>query len=995
MNKGILTLSLVILCVSCGKKGSHSEPVLETLPQTSESFTVNYSASFDSTDNLKTLTNRMQMLDKSHSKYINVDIKRDKEQKELNYTTFDKGLRNVNIVGLHVVLGGTHSDKLYDLIKKTTDVQSLEMDIEKLEINESVHIAGANVIIRAKEVIFGERGQINTTPISKKEKAQQFSNGVDGLSGGNITIIADKISHQGNLHLITNGGDGQDAGPGQNGARGHNAHIVKGANIYEDVTLHTFENCMSGGICNTITSYETKTGRPSGNGRPAQAGGLPGNPGNAGIITLNKKVDIKFSSLGGNAGSPDEKRTGGAPGNPATTCKRDHKGKVHSCITAIKGDDAEAPKTLNSIGLSQNLNIKSEIMASSALAKMQFKYAKDLYRFNHVDQAQKVFLEIVQHLDLLPEKDLTSFEVKTGLRAMLNQISLHKDYFGKTQAWTPNLSFEVNYKTFEQEIKRNLKLLYFTEWLQSNLLTLEDKSFAIKEIQSSLFQDIDNSRTSITKLVNRTAEISEIVEELKVAQNEFDYELKLVEKEILAMAQNNLKVPFHKKALAIFSAASKAIPVGQPTFGLIGTGIDFIDRFNQKDANYWEIIKSIPSTAKAFKDFDWKKSNQELNAALDELDPRTLANFKTNKERLQYFERLGDFSGPLFTAVSNQLSEFKKQEVSKSKLDAEIDKIKESHPLYNRLVVALSKLHVKKEQYQKALSEFNNQIEAALVAIQENFLSIAYLYDDLEQLNSIASGEFINQAKDIKEHAIDRLNYYHYLFAKSYEYRFLRTYTRSLSYDSLFSEMSKLIALNAYAIENVVDALQGFYMNDLSSIIADIVTESINSSKNFDLHQEYHFNKSEIDALNRGEKIFVDLTQFFDEDKEDIRLQSVTLMEGFTISGAKSDVELVIQHSGTSIIGLKGQKYIFEHSSVNSSNLTWISYKGIYSGHISYSETSESDKNLFREIFNLSDQTNIFVRPGGLTFISVHLKKKKEAVLDNLHLDVRYQASFK
>ncbi|MCM2350198.1 MAG: hypothetical protein NDI69_09255 [Bacteriovoracaceae bacterium] len=999
MKRSLWLISMLIFCISCGKESSNTQEIDQTplnSEVSSERSPVNYTATFNSGESYKTLINIAPIPSKVHTRYIDINIKRDLSQKELNYTYFDKGAKVVKIVGLHLVLGGTNSNQVYDLIKKTTDIKSLHIDVEKLEINGPVHVAGSHVFIKAKEVIFSERGLIETTPVSKSEKALALTDGVDGLNAGDITILTENLVHTGEYHLKANGGNGQDAGPGQDGARGNNAHVVSGSNIYESETETSFQTCTGSDMCMDISNVDVKKGRPSGNGQDARSGGRPGNPGNAGKITLNHQSDLMYSSVAGKPGVADINRIGGQPGNPVTTCKENKKGQLHSCVTALKGRDALAPKAEVAEGLSREIQLINERMTSSSLAKMQLKYAKDLYRNNHINLAQQSFIEILNHLELSIEKDALALDVQAATTALLNQISLHKDFFGKSQTWTPNISFEVNYKTFEQEIQRNLKILYFTEWLHSNLLTLKDKSFAIKELQTELFKDIDDKRTTITKLINQTTDISVMIEDIKVAEDEFNFELKLVEKEILAMAKSNLQVPFHQKALALISAASRAIPVGQPTFGIIGTGVDFIDQIGKKDTGLWDIVKSIPATAKAFKGFDWKKANNELNSALNELDPGLLADLKTNKERLAYLERLGDFTGPLFTAVSKQMEEFKKQEVSKTKLDEEIKKIQTKHPLYTRLITALNKLHAKKEQYRKKLSDFTNKIEISLVGIQNNYISISNLHDDLAELNSVTASEFINQADEVKQKALDRLSYYHYLFSKSYEYRFLKPYHRTLSYDLLLQEMTKLITINAYAVESAVEALQSFYMNELTTVIADIIKDSVNRSKNFDLNIEYHFSKEEIEALNNGDRIFIDLTNFFDKDKEDIRLKSVRLMDGFTIWGNNnSDLELVVQHLGLSIITQGNNKFIFEHANANSSNLTWISYKGTKSAFTTYSETSSNDENLFRELFKLGNQTDIFVRPGGETFLSVKLKKDSRTTVSDLNLNIEYQASFK
>lgn len=968
MNSLFWLLPLALVIQGCGKNSNNNTSLVSPLASEKTS-AVQYAPGFNG-QNWQTFAQPLQMLPKSHSRYLDVQIKT------------HEGKREIKIVGLDLVLGGEGSHDVYKLIKKAADVRSLEIHAEKLEINDAIELASTDVVIKAKELNFGPKGLINTSAISETQRAGLLQNGVDGQKAGDITILTDAITHQGEASLIANGGNGQAAGPGQDGARGTNAHVVRDSNIYEYVDTTYINNCDSGGICSSIPIVNSKTGRSSGNGQDARVGGRPGSPGNAGQIRINKTYGFKTLSLAGQSGHKDQIRIGGEPGHPATTCKQNN-GKTHSCVTARRGADAQPLEPQIAKGISTEIEIVNQAVISADLAKMELKYAEDLYRNNHLDSAAKELQ--IAHLDKTSE---------ARARALLNQLALHQDYYGKPLAWTPNISFEVNYKAFEQEIKSNLKILYFAEWLNSEKLSADEKSQAIVNLQEELFSDINSKRSQITKLVNSTAEITQQIEEIKVAQNEFDFELKIVEKEILDEARQNLEVPFHKKALAIIKVASRSIPVGQPTFGAIGAGIDFIDEITQKGVSSSELLSRIPEVAKSFKDFDWKKANDELNSALQELHPNELSKLKTRKERLAYLEKVGDFANPIFKAIGEQVQEFKQQEVSKTKLDAEINKIKASHPLYQRLIKALSKLHAKKDNYRRSLTSYSNQIESSLVGIQENYQNIAQLFEQQAEIIQVTSSSIYNQTADIKDRAIDRLNYYHYLFSKSYEYRFLRPYHRFFAYDSLAKEIKKLHELEDFNTNSAIDYLDSFYMAQLKAIVLDLHKSAEKADQHI-LLKEYYFSAQEIAALNAGEKIFIDLTNFFGSDKEDVRLISAIMNPAIQVSGERTDIEMIVQHSGISPITKNGQTYVFEHANNHASNLTWISYLGKNSNEPHFPITNSADESIFRELFGINDNTSIFVRPSGTSFVSVQLKKGPKTLVENLALDIEYTASLK
>lgn len=161
----------------------------------------NYDAHFVSTEKWKTFNGPRPVFPKSYEIYSVFEVKRDPTQRELNYAVFENGVRDIKIVGLELYLGGTSSNPVYDLIRNTTDVRSLEIHAEKLIINGLIKVAGAQVIIKAKEVIFNQCGIIDTSPVSKTEEAKQFQNGTDGLNAGDITIIADTITRFVNVLL--------------------------------------------------------------------------------------------------------------------------------------------------------------------------------------------------------------------------------------------------------------------------------------------------------------------------------------------------------------------------------------------------------------------------------------------------------------------------------------------------------------------------------------------------------------------------------------------------------------------------------------------------------------------------------------------------------------------------------------------------------------------------------------------------------------------------
>lgn len=111
------------------------------------------------------------------------------------------------------------------------------------------------------------------------------------------------------------------------------------------------------------------------------------------------------------------------------------------------------------------------------------------------------------------------------------------------------------------------------------------------------------------------------------------------------------------------------------------------------------------------------------------------------------------------------------------------------------------------------------------------------------------------------------------------------------------------------------------------------------------------------------------------------------------MTGVPSDIELRVQHSGTSLLNKNGKTYLFHHDSTNQPNLTWYSYQGSASQKLSYSELSLQEGSLFTEMLGLNTQTKLLTQPGGRTFISLKLRKHSQTQVQNMRLELDY--SFK
>ena len=281
MNKQIMLLA-VLSFISCGQEGTGSSNSSIKLNSSSES-DVTRNPHIDKL-NLKSFSKRNKRPSRLDSRYYSIVEHRG-----------DKGLELV-VSGVEINLEVGSHQGLYEQLHNRSDISQLIIQAEKITLNSPLQVGGSDIIINAKNLIFNEGGKLVTTPVSMHAPiAQQYQDGIDGEDGGSIELNVENIvTFDDQIILVTDGGNGQDAGPGSNGARGTNAHLYHGYYAYYRERCRERLVGPRGGrkgsyLCSTLKNFN---GRPSGNGQNARVGGRPGEAGSAGEIKYLKKMNL-------------------------------------------------------------------------------------------------------------------------------------------------------------------------------------------------------------------------------------------------------------------------------------------------------------------------------------------------------------------------------------------------------------------------------------------------------------------------------------------------------------------------------------------------------------------------------------------------------------------------------------------------------------------------------------------------------------------------------
>ncbi len=951
------------------------------------------------------LDNHIAIAQKNDSRYIDLLIKHNKSITNFNHINFEDGVREIKISAMHLKLGSDVNDhQVFKLLNNAKDIKSLIIEAETVEINQALFLPGTNIKIISQNVIFNHNAQIITTALDNQFPANAFQNGSDGHKSGDVTIVADKITlvNPNQIHIITSGANGQDAGPGMDGIKGADAQLVNGQ-YYRTVTTicrdypnpggHlTFAHNQNERLKSTHCEEKATNGKPAQNGQDARVGGRPGNAGEAGNIYINQDVNFQVQAMSGKAGKKDILRKGGAPGQPVTTCQYNFRWKrVENCVTAKVGAEVEPLEALIQATENKKLIVINDYIKYDRFIKTLYRYANDLYKTNQLEDAYEQFQKLQQLMKNVITKNSYHLTLETKAKSKMRQISKRKDYYGKNQTWTPNLALEVSYKAFDQEVERNLNLLFYTIGLKSKLINQDKKRAFIVNLQSELNDSIEQANQAINQQIHKTNELTKNILDMEVMQADFEAELKRVEKLILEQAKRDLSVPFHKKALNFIAAASKAIPVGQPTFGAIGLGIDFVNQLSEQNQTPTSILKNGIGLIDNFKGFKWNEATKELGEKLNTLSPSHIAQLNTNQARIDYIKNIRNFAGPIYQALEQQNQLYRQSEVNQSMLDQQINKIKASSPLYQNLIVKLNQLHMAMSSLRDQILSYQMEIDQQISQIHQDYSTLSASYQQLSDINKIESSEFHLLLDEIYHDAIDALNYYHYLLAKSYNYRFLKPYYNRLKLDEIFQKMEHAITLEQ--VSNIsLEEVKLFYQRELSRLARNVIDQYSHDDMSIKLVKQYSLDEKQAQLLNEGKEIYIDLNHFFEADRDNLRLESIQVSNNLTTTS--DEFEFVIRHSGLSVIEKNKVRYIFEHTNLNS-QLSWISYKSSGFNSFEYSHTSEIEQNFVRELLNLNPNTEVLIKPAARSFYAVKLNKFDQGKVDNIKLLIHYTANIR
>lgn len=292
------------------------------------------------------------------------------------------------------------------------------------------------------------------------------------------------------------------------------------------------------------------------------------------------------------------------------------------------------------------------------------------------------------------------------------------------------------------------------------------------------------------------------------------------------------------------------------------------------------------------------------------------------------------------------------------------------------------------------LLEVRQQLLVCAENITENSKTVEACAEEARSLIQGYSIETKARIEDLRRRAVQRLRYYHYLFAKAWEYRLLTPYEEPLLLDLIYKDFEKKVQANEVRLSKAdVDAMLVPYTDQLQDLTKRVIENVAAGQKQ--LSRLVDLSDIELGELNRGQKVKINLATregFIGDGRGNRRIVSIKV-SNVASNGDEGSIDIDIAHGGTSKIVKRKKSYVFRHLGYEGAPaLEWIAVYNVKHRTTVTSEPSDADKSLLRIFTGInSDNVQYFAQPGldSDFYISITLSRPKLQIT-SLSLDVTY-----
>jgi hypothetical protein len=925
-----------------------------------------------------------------------------------------------------------------------TNVSEIRIEADKVIISKELSFPGSKVIIKANELVFTGSGKITTTPPSAQTGAGFGQDGVPGKNGGDIVLDVKKLDLGGSqLRFDLTGAKGQDAGRALAGNNGRDIPVIAESNIIQ-ICENTVGRECPGDLRFKITPMGDGcrgTTLPPTSGTDAAPSGLPGAGGNGGNLYLTQSLMIESASFKSDKGiqgtvAPVEK--GGRAGTPRIaiarnittnlgipTCHhRPPKNGTNSVLkidnqifsttsskdivlaTTVEGKDSEL-RTLSDNAKNGNQftelpSFYTEITTVGKKLTHKLDFAKDLFRNNYFNESRIVLEEVINEL-ATSEKSVSNELLLNETEATLHLLNSNRDFNGMLLNQMPVLSFEATSDIYKNSVKTSLDTIAFVENMKKKVSAVGSIVDELKKNRAHVSYHVD---TMVKKYNDAYASIPSF--KIKLAEYEnsrtiLEDSLAKVEAQIIEEANRNIHSQERKKkllgGLKLIAKLAQISPLGAPASQVIGKSLEtVIDLSQNKNADWMDIMKEGYGVYDDMKNIEWDKSHDDWNSKYKEFDTDLFkkANGKIDSKKfMAYLKNVNNTTKPMQEEIKKYYKDIYSQKVPANAYEAEVQRIKDIHPMFKELTSKLADLQEKKTEVDGMLSQLTSDMTIAQSEIVKDYAMMVSLEDQeastVDGLNFTTDEILTRMGKTAKL----RLEKYKGSLVKAYVYRTLMPFPGNPNLEKLNTQLVRFAKVSGKEI-SALD-LETTYNEEIEEVLHSL-HDYVESGKYKEFESDYslELNDKQMQALSERKMFYINLANEKDlfEDKENVRIVSIELDDLSTTEFKKTYAELIVAHTGNSVLSRDGKDYQF--ASVADKTNLWMTKIDLTNNLTELIRESDNNRSLVSSI-TASDvklNTLIFNQVGAKGIFAVKLKSE-DAKLSRASLKIKYSYSLK
>ncbi|MBX7155200.1 MAG: T9SS type A sorting domain-containing protein, partial [Bacteriodetes bacterium] len=851
-------------------------------------------------------------------------------------------LRTVTISGKTLLFQRGNSKvslNLSELLRASGDTNSIPLDLKELNIiaetiiiKDSLVFKRTNVNIVARELRFedesgGPRACINIEPVSWTQNADVNKTGIVGFNCGSYNL-----------------------------------------------KINTFRSYNSDGTPRIIARMLAKGGDGQGLTSDESASIKPGNGGNGGNLTVNlfstdaTSIQQFFDAPGGLSGKNKNGVRSGANGQQGQFILRND--GVYDWIHP----------TWVRLGL---LHLRDTYL-----------YEKWSYVSN-IAREYKLFLDDVINTN----SDFSKLQVQdqADIRALSSEafelslkVDQKIDYYGNPFGWAPNLSFEYNLQAYQNEINYSVPLLAFIYQIQNRYTVLNNE----KQKIDILLDTLGSRQKQLTHKyngLNLDLDSTQIeVKRIEEQTNSLQTRLQQRADELVRQAQNNTKRKGLRRVAQVAGAIAQvgAAITGNDKLRQVGNAIEAISNMEFSG-------NLINNGQTAYKDYqnsekEWKENGDKIRSSLPPEVKKALENPEStdkyppiagavgapqvkNSDIAKYLNNNLEGLANLRSSLTKLSTSIKSGAAPAHVVQAELARLKASDPEFNTLISEIEKLTLRRGLLLVKIDGIISNLTFIINELPRLYLSASLLTQKYGDVSSVLDPRIGAFFKDMEKDIRDRLLLYNYYMRKSYEYRFLKSYPYSVNPLNMFESVRKLVDTNKSGTIPVelVDGMKSIFTNDLKSIASKLSSDyNTYGTKREPAPQSYTFNKSDIQAFNKGDTVAVNPYEAIsrirsnngaaNQDLRITRLEFEFTVKPVDQNGSTPQVKLTAEYPNRSSLSKDGVDYVFVKR--GDDPVTW---EGEKQGDqpILYTKVAESELSLLRSLLGSAVEIQYFALP--------------------------------